>query len=305
MSLFWNPTEQRVRALWRLLAQALLMAGLGVLPVVGIAEPLTVLHRRGMFLAGYGHDAYDRVVNMLIGPLLVAAVVASVAGAGRWLDHRPMTGFGVQLDRRWWRGLAVGLGVGTAVMLLVFCLEYACGWLTVTGVLAINSPGVPVSLALSFSVVKALCVGTYEELLSRGYHLRNLMEGLTPRWGVVVSSSVFALLHLANAHASVASTVGLFVNALFFATAVLVTGRLSTAIGAHIAWNAVQGAVLGFPVSGDKEAVSVLGLVQAGPPLLTGGAFGPEAGLLGAVASLVGIGLLLVWHRRPAPVGAA
>jgi hypothetical protein len=87
------------------------------------------------------------------------------------------------------------------------------------------------------------------------------------------------------------------VNALFFATAVRVTGRLSTAIGAHIAWNFVQGAVFGFPVSGDKEGASLIGIAQAGPELLTGGAFGPEAGLLGAVASAAGIAFMLAWRR--------
>ena len=76
MGIFWNPDERRLRVLWRLAAQTALMVALGLLPIVGIAEPLTRLHRRGLFLPGYSHEAYDRVVNMIVGPFLVAAVIA-------------------------------------------------------------------------------------------------------------------------------------------------------------------------------------------------------------------------------------
>jgi membrane protease YdiL (CAAX protease family) len=303
MPIFWNPVERRLRALWRLLLQAALMVACGLVPILGVAEPLTWLHRRGLFLAGYAHDDYDRVVNMIIGPLLAVAVIGSIVLAARWLDHRRVEEFGVRLDRPWWNGLALGFGVGALVMTLVFIIEYALGWIMLTGTMATTMAGIPLGLSLLFSVVKVLCVGTYEEFLSRGYHLKNLTEGLTPRWGVVVSASIFALLHLANDNAGLLSTVGIFVNGLFFSAALIATGRLSTAIGAHIAWNFVQGTVFGFPVSGDKEGASLIGLQQSGPGILTGGDFGPEAGLVGILASLAGIGLLLVWRRRYAAAG--
>lgn len=54
MTLFWNPAEGRLRAGWRLILQALLMAALALIPIFGIAEPLTALHRRGVFLAVFG-----------------------------------------------------------------------------------------------------------------------------------------------------------------------------------------------------------------------------------------------------------
>ncbi|MBZ5640805.1 MAG: CPBP family intramembrane metalloprotease [Acidobacteriia bacterium] len=113
----------------------------------------------------------------------------------------------------------------------------------------------------------------------------------------MASSAIFASLHAFNDNASILSAVGIFVIGVFLAAAVLVTGRLSTAIGVHMAWNFVQGAVFGFPVSGDKEGASLIGIRQGGPSFLTGGAFGPEAGLAGIVASLAGIGALVAWRR--------
>jgi membrane protease YdiL (CAAX protease family) len=273
------------------------MVGLAALPILVIAEPLTALHRRGLFLQAYNHDAYDRVVNMIVGPVMTVGVIGSVVIARKWLDHRRVEELGVRLDRAWWRGLAGGLVLGTSLMTLVFVLEFVLGWITLTGVMVSNATGISVAFALSFSAVKVLCVGTYEEFVSRGYHLRNLADGIALPWAVAVSSAISALLHLTNDNADMLSTAGLFVNALLFATAVLVTRRLSTAIGLHIAWNFVQGAVFGFPVSGDKEGASLVGIHQGGATLLTGGAFGPEAGLVGILASLTGIGVLLLWAQ--------
>ena len=160
--------------------------------------------------------------------------------------------------------------------------------------------GVSLRLSLSFTFVKVLCVGIYEEFLSRGYHLRNLSEGLNPRLGVLVSAAIFSLLHAANPNTTVMSVVALFVNALWFTAGLLATGRLSAAIGMHIAWNLFQGAVLGFPVSGDKEGASIVSIQQLGPEFVTGGAFGPEGGLIGIVASLLGIAVFVLgWRKQP------
>jgi membrane protease YdiL (CAAX protease family) len=298
MSLFWNFDEGRMRALWRIILQAVMMAAFAFVPILLIAEPLTVLHRGGVFLSGYNHEAYDRVINMIVGPFFVASVVGSMAIAGRWLDHRRFDQFGTRLDRALWTNLGLGFLLGGLLIALVFTGEYAAGWIVVTGFWVANVDGVSLALALSFSAVKVLCVGVYEEFLSRGYHLRNITEGTNLPTGIVASSAVFAILHAVNDNATVMSTLGLFINALLFTAGVLATGRLSMSIGMHIAWNLLEGAVFGFPVSGDKEGASVFAIHQLGPPLATGGEFGPEGGLAGIVASLIGIAIVVVWVKR-------
>ena len=144
------------------------MVVLAAAPILLIAEPLTALHRRGLFLSTYNHDDYDRIINMIVGPIMTAGVVGSVVIARRWLDHRSVETLGIRFDRAWWRGLLGGLAVGTVLMALVFGIEYALGYITLTGVLVANVTGVSVGLALAFSTVKVLCVGVYEEFISRG-----------------------------------------------------------------------------------------------------------------------------------------
>lgn len=249
-------------------------AAVVVLAIVLVAEPLTLLHRHGLFLAQLDKEPYDRAINMIVGPLMAIGLVMCVKIAARRLDHRPLADYGVIVDAVWWKSLALGFAVAAAVMLLVFAGESAAGLVVITNLGAISM----------FSVVKVLCVGVYEEFVARGYLLRNI--------GVIPSSLIFALLHLTNDHASLLSTLGIFVNAFFFAAAATLTRRLSAAIGAHIAWNLFEGAILGFPVSGDKEISSLIGIRQLGHPLMTGGDFGPEAGVVGILASLLGIAVL-------------
>jgi hypothetical protein len=75
------------------------------------------------------------------------------------------------------------------------------------------------------------------------------------------------------------------------------TGSLWFPIGAHVAWNVLLAKVAGLPVSGIDFGGSLLGTTVQGPEFLSGGAFGPEGGMLGVAALLVG-GLLLA--RLPA-----
>ncbi len=58
-----------------------------------------------------------------------------------------------------------------------------------------------------------------------------------------------------------------------------------------------EGAIYGFPVSGDLESASVIRTMAQGPSLLTGAAYGPEAGIVGAAAVLVGIGAIVLYAR--------
>jgi hypothetical protein len=54
--------------------------------------------------------------------------------------------------------------------------------------------------------------------------------------------------------------------------------------------------VFGFPVSG-TTSFTLIRQIETGPDVMTGGAFGPEAGLTGLAASLIGMALIIAWGR--------
>ena len=151
-------------------------------------------------------------------------------------------------------------------------------------------------------------LGIYEELVFRGYQLTNMAEGLNfrrlgPRGAivlaVVLSSSLFGGFHVWNPSASAISTVNLALwGGLLLGSSYVLSGRLALAMGLHIAWNFFEGNVFGFPVSGvETVGATFLSIEQSGPLLFTGGAFGPEAGVLTNAASVVGFLLILLWVR--------
>jgi len=302
VNVFWNREERRLRALWRLLGQGALAVAAAAVPILAVAEPLAWLHRRGIFLPTLSREACDAAINMIVGPLITVAVIASVTLGLRWLERRSWDAYGVRLDGRGWGWLAGGFLLGAALLTGIFAVELALGWISVAGFLVANA-GSAVGLGLAHALVKDLCVGIYEEVISRGVLLRNLSDGLGTPAGVLVSSSIFALLHLANPNASAFGMLGVFAAGLLLATARLRTGRLSAAIGLHVAWNLFEGAIYGFPVSGDLERASLIALRQGGPTLWTGGDFGPEAGLLGILACAAGMAMLLLLPRYPGPTG--
>lgn len=309
MSVIINPAEKRPRMLWRLLGQGMLLF-VFLLPIGFVLSALYVA-RAGPD-APFTQDALVRFVSgnpqvMALNSLMtLAAVVGSIALAARFLDRRPLADFGLRFDPAWWRDLGFGLGLGAFLMLLIFLIELACGWITVTGTFYVAT-GAPFGLAILATLVQFLAVGVYEELFSRGYHMTNMAQGfrhlLGPRGGLiagwVLSSALFGVLHGLNPGATLASTLNIVLAGLFLlGVGYLLTGRLAIPIGVHITWNFFQGNVFGFPVSGTSaNAVTFIAIEQAGSDLVTGGAFGPEAGLVGVAAVLLGAGLTALWVR--------
>jgi uncharacterized protein len=85
----------------------------------------------------------------------------------------------------------------------------------------------------------------------------------------------------------------------------VLSGRVWMPLGMHLAWNYVQGTVLGYPVSGTALAgAAVVHQAPAdGPVWLTGGAYGPEGGVLGIAARLLVIAAVLMLAPRRRVIG--
>jgi hypothetical protein len=90
--------------------------------------------------------------------------------------------------------------------------------------------------------------------------------------------------------------VGIFLAGIFLGYGYVRTRQLWLPIGLHLGWNFCEGVVFGFPVSG-LDIYALTRIEVTGPELWTGGAFGPEAGLIILPALIVGAGLIY-WVTR-------
>lgn len=311
-SVFWNEEEARLRAGWRVMLQLLIFLVLLIGPAVLVVPwlvgtPWAESSFGAVGSARRGSEVVLPPLLLLSGWTLLAAL-ASVWLAGRFLDRRALVGFGLRLDRNWWRDLGFGLALGAFLMGAIFAVELAAGWAAITGTFSTSADQPFIWPLLGFLVV-FLCGGIYEELIARGYQLTNLAEGLNFRgvgperavllgWGL--SSALFGLLHAGNPHATMVSVLNTMVGGAMMGWGYVLTGQLAIPIGLHVGWNFFQANVFGFPVSGWDAPAQMAALVATtggGPDLWTGGAYGPEAGLLGLGASLLGLPLISAWVR--------
>jgi len=297
-----SNTEPRLRAGWRLLVHAIVHNLL--LLVITLPAILPAL------LLGIAPD------NIYLSQIIsLLATTSSVCLARRYLDRRPIASLGMDLSSRTITDLIGGFFIAGFSMGIIFLIEISAGWIDIE-FLAWEQETIPAvyrnmqgasnlipllhGLASTFSwLFLFTLVGWNEELLFRGYRLQALSDGLTPFWGVLLSSVWFCAAHWLNPHASWSSSLGILLAGLFLAFSFYRSGQLWLPVGLHIGWNFFQGVVFGFPVSG-LTTFRLIHTNLTGPVLWTGGDFGPEAGLalLPAVATGSALVYLITRHRQ-------
>lgn len=141
------------------------------------------------------------------------------------------------------------------------------------------------------SLLLYFLVAVGEEITIRGYLLYKLRLRLGDFGALIVTSIVFALLHLGNDHFTWIGFVNISLSGFLMGLLVFKTGSISNAIGIHWAWNFVQGPVFGFGVSGHSET-GILSPDANSQPLLTGGEFGAEGSLILIPITLIFIFLI-------------
>jgi hypothetical protein len=294
---FFSP-DGRLRSGWRLLLHWVLVIVLtGGFTLIGFLLVAVLL----------GEQAVSTPISQMgisVATALPAITLATWL-ARRFLDRRSFASLGFEYDPRARNQLLLGILIPLPLFGLIYLFEWIAGWLDFQ-VWSFQSLGWSGTLlGLLFGLLVFLAVGFYEELLTRGYQLQNLAESIGAPWAIGLTSLIFALLHAGNPGASWQSALGIFLAGLFLAYAWLRTRQLWLPIGLHIGWNFFQGTVFGFPVSG-TGGFHLIQQTVSGPALITGGAFGPEAGLTGFAA--MGLGALLVWYvtggHQPAAMGA-
>jgi len=278
--LFLSPDEPRLRAGWRLLIQTLLLFILG-----------TVIVLASSFLGRLnGTLLWAQIINFII-------ITGSVYMARRWLDKRSFESLGLKIDRHTFLDILAGIAITFLQMGFIYVVMLGLGWLTFEGFAWNFDPiNVVISSVITF-FISFIFVGWNEELLSRGYHLQTIASGLNLFWGVIISSAVFGLLHIFNPNATWVSAAGIFFAGVYLAYGYLRTKQLWLSIGLHIGWNFFEGVVFGFPVSG-LDIYALTRTKVHGPEIWTGGAFGPEAGLIVLPSLILGAFFIYIYTRR-------
>ncbi|MDQ3031745.1 MAG: CPBP family intramembrane metalloprotease [Myxococcota bacterium] len=286
----WNAEERRLRALVRIALYA------GMITVAMLAVGLA-----SMFV--------DRSLAALAAlfALQMALVVGVSFAAARWIDRRPVAELGLAPRRGYVVDLAFGVALGGICMGAIAGFESALGWGRYAPRFTEIDSVVAALPASGSALTIFVAVAVIEELTFRGYPLLNLSEGM-PAFGarrdvaitvaVVLTSIAFGVAHAGNPGSSPTAVAFVAFGGMFLAVGLVLQGDLAIPIGAHFGWNFFQN-VLGMQVSGQTQfdPAAWLRRDELGPDVATGGTFGPEAGLEGLAAMVLGIVLTFAWVR--------
>ncbi len=246
----------------------------------------------GMYITGVPIDDLEALENLTMNQLLVTQVLSAIAAVlvvylfRRYMDKKSMHSLGFSLAHRgadifWSMVLAFVMIAGVTLVL------YLLGYIE----LVVNDFSI---ITLGMSLLLFVSVSLSEEVLIRGYILNNLMTSMNKYMALVMSAMIFTLFHLFNPHLSVLSVLNLFIGGILLGTAYIYTKNLWFSIALHTFWNFFQGAIFGYPVSGQKVD-SILQLKYIGNNIMiTGGDFGFEGSILSTIVTLMLI-MLIVW----------
>jgi len=141
------------------------------------------------------------------------------------------------------------------------------------------------------SVILFVGVSIFEEVVFRGYLLKNLLESFNPFVALFISSIFFSLIHGSNPNVTTLGLCNIFLAGFFLGASYVFTKNLWFPIALHFSWNFFQ-AMFGFKVSG-LDSYSIIEFTIPENNVLNGGEFGFESSFLSLVIIL--FSTILIW----------
>jgi len=276
-----NTTKSNVRGWIRVLAILI-----PYFLIVGIFQAA------GLFIAGVDFlNESHSITNaqqatstffMLLGTLFILWLFM------KFVDKEPFINLGFHLKSRT-KDLAFGFLLGLFIM--------AFGYTILLFLNEISFVKININIYEIFiSTLLFIFVAIAEEVMFRGYILRNLMLSVNKYTALIISSLLFALIHLGNPNITWFSFFNIVLAGVFLGLSYIYTKNLWFPIALHLSWNLFQ-TLIGFKVSG-QESYSIIEFSIKENNLLNGGEFGFEGSILSVGFILVSIGFIYKHYKK-------
>jgi len=201
------------------------------------------------------------------------------------INKKKFSDFGFASIRKNYKNLLLGLLLGAISMTIIFFILLFTKNIKLEG-----SLGKPKFSSYTFyGLILFIIVGIKEELLSRGYCITLLNNHMKKPWlSIIISSIIFSAMHFFNPNVKILGLFNIVLVGILFGYMFVKTKNLWMPIGYHITWNYFQGNIFGFPVSG-TDPHGIYTIKEVNDNILTGGAFGPEAGIITTIIIITGM----------------
>lgn len=275
--------DKGVRAGWRLLIYAALVAGLGLFGLIVLQ--LFVSPTRSISSLGYWFPYEVFGFAVVFGAALLMAKI----------EGRPPGAYGLPLcgafGKLFWQGCLIGLiEVSSLVGLIAAFGGYSFG--------AVALGGTEVLRWGMLWGVLFIFVGLFEEFSFRGYTQYTLAESIGFWPAATILSLLFGRVHLSNPGESWPGVAGVVMIGMIFAFALRRTGNLWLVVGWHASFDFGETFLYSVPNSGIVFHGHLSNASLHGPDWLTGGSAGPEASVFSFL--IMGILAFAIYFLFPA-----
>ena len=256
-----------------------------------------------VFLGWLGLMVFGFLLVHISVPLIAATLSTFGAGAVanavtvRIFERGSLADLGLGWSPAGGREFLIGIGAGMGAAVLVLGPPLLLGVAHFEAV-----PGVEHPFAAFFFVSTILLFGALgEEMLFHGYGFQLLVRRLGPYSSILPVGVVFGLAHLGNLNASAWGLVNTTLWGILLGWTYYRTQALWLPFGLHFGWNFTL-PLFGENLSGFTMGVTGHALHWSAGEIWSGGAYGPEGGVLtSAVVFVLFLGLFRFGPERPAP----
>lgn len=199
------------------------------------------------------------------------------------------------VKRNWLKYLAWGILLSLLQMGVIALVYQVCG----IGTFELNELSLePILFILGLFPFWLLQGGT-EEVATRGWLLTRIAARTNLPLAIVISSSLFGILHMGNAGVTYLSVLNIILDGVLAGLLFIYTDSIWLVVAQHGTWNYVQGNLLGFQVSGTGADASIFSFTMgSGPDWLTGGEFGAEGSIITTLVLLVSVVIVYLLGER-------
>jgi membrane protease YdiL (CAAX protease family) len=211
---------------------------------------------------------------------------------GKFLEDLPFRALGISFTKNWSKDLFFGLLFGTLSIGLAVLIAFLFGGMRLEFNSSVGNSAILQTLAVSFVIF--LGGAAAEEAYFRGYILQTFARAQLAWLAIAFTSLFFAFAHFLNPNVSGIGKFNTAIAGVWFGIAYLKTRNLWFPLGIHFAWNWLQGAIFGIPVSGITEITTapLLRETATGSDFFTGGNYGVEGGIACTIAIIFSSALI-------------
>lgn len=206
----------------------------------------------------------------------------------QFVDKEPFKNLGLSF-----RGKVTDLLLGVFLGATVMCIAY----FLLLGLDSIVFEKLEFSwVDIGYGILVFSFVSLSEELLLRGYVLKNFMASFNRYIALILSSLIFAFMHGANPNISLIPLSNLFLAGILLGISYIHTKNLWFPIGLHFSWNLFQ-TLFGFNVSG-QDFYSLVEFKIPEKTIINGGAFGFEGSILAIIFQVILIVSIVIYFEK-------